>query len=67
MPAQATTGGSICSLRGHDSDKPPDSLFTPEFAADRPFVFLIRHDPSGAVLFAGRTLRPQPLESCEFC
>jgi len=30
----------------------------PEFRADHPFVFLIRHRASGAILFAGRLADP---------
>ena len=33
----------------------------PEFRADHPFLFLIRHKPTGAVLFVGRLLNPNPL------
>jgi serpin B len=32
--------------------------FTPRFVADRPFVFLVRDTRSGAVVFAGRLVRP---------
>ena len=34
---------------------------TPEFRADHPFLFLIRHKPTGAVLFVGRLLNPNPV------
>jgi serpin B len=30
----------------------------PEFRADRPFLFFIRHDATGAVLFIGRLVKP---------
>ena len=32
---------------------------TPVFRADRPFVFLIRDDQTGTLLFLGRVMRPQ--------
>ena len=32
--------------------------FVPEFRADHPFVFLIRHAPSHAILFMGRMMNP---------
>jgi serine protease inhibitor len=35
--------------------------FTPEFTADRPFLFVIRHHATGAILFAGRIHRPESL------
>ncbi len=33
--------------------------FTPTFKADKPFVFLIRDQKTGAVLFLGRVLNPK--------
>jgi serine protease inhibitor len=32
--------------------------FTPEFMADRPFIFLIREKATGSVLFLGRMMTP---------
>jgi len=37
---------------------PRDVPFTPEFKADRPFVFLIREKSTGSVLFLGRMTQP---------
>lgn len=34
--------------------------YSPPFVADRPFLFLIRHVPTGAVLFLGRYAGPTP-------
>ena len=31
----------------------------PVFRADHPFLFLIRHNPSGSILFIGRVNNPQ--------
>jgi serine protease inhibitor len=37
---------------------PMDRPFTPEFKADRPFLFLIREKSTGSVLFLGRMMQP---------
>ena len=49
--AAATAVEGHVRLAGHRS---------PEFRADHPFLFLIRHKPTGAVLFVGRLLNPNP-------
>ncbi|XP_041919113.1 serpin I2-like [Alosa sapidissima] len=52
--AAAATGGAaavIMSLQGH------------RFLADHPFLFLIRHRLTGALLFVGRVLQPELMET----
>ena len=49
--ATAVAMFALCSL-------PRDVPFTPEFKADRPFVFLIREKSTGSVLFLGRMTQP---------
>ncbi|XP_031430030.1 serpin I2 [Clupea harengus] len=52
--AAAATGGAaavIMSLQGH------------RFLADRPFLFLIRHRLTGAVLFMGHVMQPELIET----
>ncbi|XP_063060639.1 serpin I2-like [Engraulis encrasicolus] len=52
--AAAATGGAAAVIM---------SLPSHRFSADRPFLFLIRHRLTGAVLFAGRVLQPELMET----
>jgi serine protease inhibitor len=52
--AAAATGVAMPS----PSSLPRDFPFTPEFKADRPFVYLIREKSTGSVLFLGRMTQP---------
>jgi len=40
-------------------DGPPAPPRQAEFIADRPFLFIIRHDPTGLILFVGRVSDPR--------
>jgi serine protease inhibitor len=40
----------------------PSIPFIPTFRADRPFFFMIRHNPEGSILFMGRVVNPGGLE-----
>ena len=50
--AAAATGVAV-GVRAMRPEEPPT------FRADHPFVFLIRHNPTGAILFLGRVTNPK--------
>lgn len=52
--ASAAASGWVC-LGAKVGGRPP----IPVFKADHPFLFLIRHNPSGIILFIGRVNNPQ--------
>ena len=52
---EAAAASAVIMMRATRIHPPPPVAFR----ADRPFLFLIRHRPSGAVLFLGRVANPQ--------
>ena len=54
VPAASAVATATAVIAGTTSVPPP-----PEpFAADRPFIFVIRDIPTGAILFVGRVTDP---------
>ena len=51
--AAAATSVRVALLAALPRDEPP------AFRADHPFVLMIRHNPTGAILFLGRVLNPK--------
>ncbi len=49
----AAATGAVMKLTSVGPDR------TPVFRADRPFIFMIREDTSGSILFFGRVMNPQ--------
>ena len=53
--AAAATGVTVELCRAAFHRPPP----VPVFRADHPFVFMIRHNESGSILFLGRVANPE--------
>lgn len=51
--AAASTGAVVIPLMGN---------IKPVFRADHPFIFILRHIPTGTILFAGRVSEPESAE-----
>ncbi|MDF1598030.1 MAG: serpin family protein [Acidimicrobiia bacterium] len=52
------TVAAAATALGFDESGPPEPELTVK--ADRPFLYLIRHRPSGVILFAGQVTNPGP-------
>jgi serine protease inhibitor len=56
---EAAAATAVIMEKSEGKDEPVMVPFTPTFKADRPFVFLIRDQKTGTVLFLGRILQPK--------
>jgi serpin B len=54
---EGTEAAAATGMGGGMGFAPP----IPEFRADRPFIFLIRDNRTGSILFLGRLMKPEPL------
>jgi serpin B len=55
---EAGTEAAAATIVGMEAGSAPAPETPVDFVADHPFLFLIRHDPTGAVLFLGRLATP---------
>lgn len=55
---EGTEAAAAAAVEVRDSAMPKGSPEPFLFRADHPFIFLIRHNPTGAILFMGRVARP---------
>ena len=55
---ETSTEAAAATFSGGLFGAPPMKPFTPEFRADRPFLYIIRDIATGTVLFVGRMSRP---------
>lgn len=55
-----TEAAAVTIAKAVDAEAAPVKMvpFVPRFYADRPFLFMIRHQKTGAILFLGRITRP---------
>lgn len=55
-----TEAAAVTIAKSADAEARPVKMvpFTPKFYADRPFLFIIRHQETGAILFIGRMSKP---------
>lgn len=56
-----TEAAAVTIAKTTDAEARPVKMipFTPRFYADRPFLFIIRHPKTGAILFIGRMTKPE--------
>lgn len=57
---EAGTEAAAATVVSMDAGSAPAPETPVDFVADHPFLFLIRHEPTGAVLFMGRLATPTP-------
>lgn len=59
MDEQGTEAAAVTAVEEKKSEPPPDPDRPIDFRVDRPFVFVIRDNVTGSVLFLGRVVDPR--------